>query len=64
MNVVGVADCLTLRFDFENESVPITLKTSMDEDSTNSPFTNNGVITCSSKLNDIHVTYETVTDVF
>ena len=50
LDVVGVADCPTLRFDFENENVPITQKTSTDEDSTNSPFTNNGVITCLSKL--------------
>ena len=46
LDVVGVADCPTLRYDFENENVPITVKTHDDQNSTKNPFTNNGVITC------------------
>ena len=45
-DVVGVSDCPALRYDFEDEEFAIQLKTSTDKNSTDIPYTNNGVITC------------------
>ena len=45
-DVVGISDCPALRYDFEDEDFAIQLKTSTDKNFTDSPYTNNGVITC------------------
>ena len=44
-DAVGVSDCPALRYDFEDKDFAIQLKTS-DKNSTDIPYTNNGVITC------------------